>query len=435
MPPSIKPDDPLVAKARKLRAQNFTIRQIVAKIGKSHGWVCAACKGIGDSQRNKTRSVAEPDGPSFREDSEGNAILSLHTTNPIKTMDDAIAAAGVDTSVWYVDRWECSQWTVPMNVPRPKTGSIPIVTQQYRVRLYLRRILPRSIQDALALVFDRIRKHAPKYPRLPRRSGTGEPHLAVFGLFDAHFGKLAWKPETGNDYDLKIAEKLFRHAVEDLLVESRSRRVERVLLPLGNDFFHVDNRRNTTFHGTPQDVDSRYPKIFAAGKMAVIWAIELLAGLAPVDLIWVPGNHDPTMSYHLVETVASWFRSCPHVSVDVGPTQRKYYSYGTTLLGFTHGDVIKPESLPSLMASEKPAEWGASKCREWLIGHMHRSRTWVTKSGDTHHGTIVRVLRALTGTDAWHHEHGYVGAQQAAEVYFYGKTSGYVGHAIARARG
>jgi hypothetical protein len=65
---------------------------------------------------------------------------------------------------------------------------------------------------------------------------------------------------------------------------------------------------------------------------------------------------------------------------------------------------------------------------------MHRSRQWQTQGVDTHEGTVVRVVRSLSGTDSWHHRKGFVTTGAAAEVYWYSRTRGYSGHAVAHAR-
>lgn len=389
----------------------------------------------------------------IRESADGTAVATATTGEVVKTLEDAVRVAGVDLTVWYVDRWEASQWSTPLNVKqgqsareltnskgqsRQELGWEPsrlVQQQQYRVKLYLRRIVSRAVREALDALYDRMKAHAPRYPKPDRPAkATGEPYMAVFGLFDAHFGKLCWEPETASGYDLKLAEMLYRNAVTDLLAEASHRRIDRVLLPVGNDFFHMDNRRNTTFNGTPQDVDGRYAKVFEAGVAAVIWAVELLAGVAPVRVVWVPGNHDPTTSYHLCREVGAWFHRSDRVEADHGPRERKYERWGSNLIGLTHGDEIKPEDLPSQMLADVRAEMATADHCEWLIGHMHRAREWVAKSTDTHKGTTVRVLRSLAGTDAWHYRKGYVGASQAAEVFFYGRDRGYAGHAVVPAR-
>ena len=420
----------------------MTTPDLIARIRAAWAEPGSSCRKVAKSVRC-SRSTAlkyrpddgyRPDDDSpdrvLRENDDGTAVLALHTDRPVKTLEDALRVAEVDQKVWHVDRWECAQWTVPIG-----TKPTPITTQQYRVKVFLRRILSRSLQAATDAVFEKLARHAPKYPTPPKVANhPGEPFLCVLGLFDVHFGKLAWGRETGEDYDLKTAESVFRNAVEDMLAESAGRPVTEFLLPIGNDFYHIDNSRNTTHAGTPQDTDGRYAKVIESGELAVIWAVERLMVLGPVRVVWVPGNHDPTTSYHLARTVAAWFRRCDRVSVDCSPSPRKYHRYGTTLLGMTHGNEERHTSLPALMATERPAEWAAAKCREWLLGHQHRSRQFGTRPVDTHDGVTVRVLPSLAGTDAWHHRKGYVSARHAAEVYWYGRDRGYAGHAVVPAR-
>lgn len=412
------PLDPKALEAQRLRGLGWTIKKIGQYLKMSHGWVCTVCKiGQLNNRRGESGDVS---------------FVEFDIDRPIKTLEDACAAASVDLKVWYVESWECSAWTVGMNVKEGKTSKA-VQTQQYRVKMRLRRIMKRAIQEAIDLVFKRMKQHSPKY-QTPKIRQSGPETLAVVCLFDTHFGKLAWGLETNNDYDLKIAENVFRNAVIDMMSRVKDRKIAKFCLPLGNDFYHIDNKRNTTFMGTPQDTDSRYAKIFQVGKLAVIWAIEQMIRYAKVDVVWVPGNHDPTTSYHLAETVDSWFHRSKDVVVDASPPQRKYYPWNDTLLGFTHGDKIKHENLPNLMAQERPMEWAGTTCREWLVGHNHRTQKWVSKDTDTYQGTTVRTIQALTATDAWHFENGFIGARRAAEILFYEKNFGYSGNLIAQAR-
>ena len=410
------PLDPKVVEAKRLRGLGWTIEKIAKHLKMSHGWASKVCR------------LSEAPKFGTKED-EDSSIVEYDYHEPIKTLEDACARASVDLKTWYVERWECSHWTVGMNVK----GEGPVQKQQYRVKIFLKRIMKRAIQEAVAAVYTEMKQHSPKYEK-KRFKQAGVETLAVMCLFDAHFGKLAWKPEVGHDYDLRIAEGMFRNAVDDLMSRCEHRTISKFCMPVGNDFFHIDNKQNTTLRGTPQDTDGRYAKIFKAGKLAVIWAIERMMQYADVDVIWVPGNHDPTMSYHLAETIDSWFHKSGQVSVDVTPPTRKYYRWNDTLLGLTHGDTVKPEQLPNMMAVERPIDWSETKCREWLLGHRHRSQQWTTKGTDSHTGTIVRTIQALTATDAWHYENGYVNSQRAAEVLFYEKDFGYAGNLIAQAR-
>jgi hypothetical protein len=108
--------------------------------------------------------------------------------------------------------------------------------------------------------------------------------MAEVSINDAHFGKLAWSRETGNDYDLKIAERPSTSARWTNCSSTSPRATwHSGCYPVGNDFFHIDNATNSTTAGTPQDVDGRLTKIYTTGKMAVIRAIDRMLGTGPVQ--------------------------------------------------------------------------------------------------------------------------------------------------------
>lgn len=408
-----------------------------------HGWAIVN-RIVNEGPPTELAESAETMGgtgfsePNYTESGD-KASVEIESSVRIRTLEDAIAYAEVDTKIWRVSKWSCTSWETGMKLrvfgSAGKVASeTPHRTHQWRVKLDLERILSRSVQEATDAIFEAMKGHEPKWPTLPSRRTPARPHLCVFDLFDAHFGKMAWSPESGENYDLKIAEQLYRNAVVDLLNESAGYDIEHFLLPFGNDFLHIDGAKNETTAGTPQDVDGRFAKIYETGERAVIWAIEQLAAIAPVSVILVPGNHDRNVSYCLARTIAAWFRQADHVIVDSRPIPRKKFVYGKTLLGFTHGNEEKHASLPAIMATEWPADWAASECREFHLGHFHRSRKMVATPVDTHDGVVVRTLMSLSGSDAWHHRKGYVGSLKAAEALIYRKDSGFVANFVAKAR-
>ena len=349
----------------------------------------------------------------------------------VRTLDEAVAAAGVDLKVWKVSKWECTAWQVGMKLGR-KGSEEPHVEQLYRVHLKLERRLPKPVQDAADEVYRRLSKCAPKYPS-PPRAPVKDPHCLVLDLHDAHFGKLSWAAETGQNSDLRLSEQVWKNAVSDLLRFTRGYEFDNVVVPVGSDFLHVDNLDRSTTNGTPQDADGRTYKIIATAELAFVWMVEQLLGFKQVSLFYLPGNHDRLLSYCLARTVQAHFRHCKNVSVDVSPTSRKYVRYHDVLLGFAHGDVEKKGSLPGLMAVERPRDWGESKYREVHTGHYHKPMKHEFRSLDTYNGVPVRTLSSLSAVDAWHYREGYVGTRRAAEAYIYSHR-GYVGHFVAEAR-
>jgi len=372
-------------------------------------------------------------------------LIAVHSqSRTVRTVEAALKEAKVDLRIWEVDRYVVNKWDgYTKNIDKDlvytqgkATGHTtqvpnPVTVELWQVKVWLRRKVKKEVQDGLEMLMETMAKHSPKYPKHPIIKGVQNPHLLEVSVFDSHFGKLAWGAETGVDYDLKIAERLYHDAVVELASKARGFPIERILFPLGQDFFHIDNPANTTVNGTQLETDSRYPKIFHAGVVSCVKALDYLSAIAPVDVLWVPGNHDRTTSYHLAFALQTWYRLNDRVSVDVSPSPRKYKSYGKCLIGFTHGDEEKHSSLQSIMASERPKEFGDAVCREWHIGHTHTSKRFEYNAEDTTGNVTVRVLPSISGTDAWHHRKGYVGGKRAAVAYLWSKDQGYSGHFLA----
>ncbi len=370
---------------------------------------------------------------------QGEATLEYRTPEIVRTEADAIRVGKVDLMRWRVKRWTLKTYQVATkNKLADKTHETK-VTQLYAVRLDLESILPKPYLDASEALWKRLEERSPNFDQEPQVVSVDASLLCEFDLFDMHFGKLCWAKESRDNYDLRITERVYLTAVDDLIAKLRGQPVARFVLPIGNDLFHVDNLMHATTGGTPMgDADCRYSKMIEIGESAVLASIDRLQAIAPVDVIYVAGNHDRLASYHLCRTASAWFRNCERVAVDLSPAVRKYRRYGCNLFGYTHGDRVTGDagirSLPALMAVESPQDWGATTCREWKLGHRHTSRRFETRSSDEFQGVQVRWLSSLSGTDAWHFENGFVGNRRAAEAYLYDLSQGYSGHFVAHAR-
>lgn len=360
---------------------------------------------------------------------DGDIQVITAKSKTIRTLAGALKSAKVDLKIWDVERHTINKWDVTAKLKNSKLA----VAENWQVKIWLKRKLPKPITDALDELYKRQKNWKP-FVCKKRPSITKGRHMLELDLFDAHFGKLAWGLETGTDYDLKSSKLVYGHAADDLMQRASGYNIERILIPVGNDFFHVNNWLNTTAKGTQQDVDTRFQKIFEVGCEALIRLIEQCLQHAPVDLLWVPGNHDPETSWYLIKYLDAWYRNITDVRVNKEPEWRKYVGYGVNLLGFTHGNEEPERDLPTLMATERPEMWAASTYREWHLGHYHKKKETKYNAGDTYGGVGVRVIPSLSGTDAWHYRKGYVKGIRAAEAYLWSHDDGYVGHFNANVR-
>lgn len=369
----------------------------------------------------------------FNQTSQNHATLELESLT-ITTLEQALEVAKVDLTQWKVDRYTIGSWQVTLKI-RSETEKIdskgnyiyidkPKTVTMYKIQIWLRKLNNMEWVEAIRRLIDDI----PKLKTPLKKFSNDSDYLLEIALMDVHFGMLAWGKETGTDYDLDIAEEVFLHAVQDLLIKSQGYKPKRILFPFGNDFLHIDDPTNLTPQNrNPLDVDSRLIKIYEKAKKSVVKAINYCRAVAPVDVLWVPGNHDPNVSYYMCDVIDHIFENDKDVTVNKSPRSRKYYQWGESLIVFTHGVEEPMRDLPSIVATEEPQLWGNTKYREIHIGHKHKKMQMHWVNVDTMPGTVVRMIPSIAGTDAWHYKKGYIKSYHAAESYLWDTTHGMIG--------
>lgn len=254
-------------------------------------------------------------------------------------------------------------------------------------------------------------------PTIPLRPKVKSNLMLEVPIVDLHLAKLAWEPETGENYDSKIAEKRFMEVVYDVVERSKGIEFEQIIFPIGSDYFNYDTIYGETTKGTAQSNDSRWQKMYLKGNELLIKAIDILKVLAPVKAFQVPGNHDFQTSFYAIVNLASYFRNDDDVIVDTNPKTRKYIEFGKNLIGYTHGDKEKKRIFGNMQVEASEA-WGRTLYREWHTGHLHSEQV------KEEHGVKVRSLSSVTATDSWHSESGYVGAIATNQSFVWDKQRG-----------
>jgi len=392
----------------------------------------------GVSAPNKPRDLPKGNKESFNQKNDNEAEYEWigshnYPRDHVRTLPQLLAATQVDLDLWkvtshIVNKWDVTSW---------KRG-FPETVQNWQVKARLERDIKVVRERAIGELFHNMVQdyEPPVYDWTPERPVKKEKNLLEISIFDLHIGKLAWGGETFENYDVKIARKRFLGSIEKLMQNASGFNYERILFPVGNDFFNSDTMENTTTKGTPQDEDLRWQKTFDVGVRLLVDAINLLkqSGV-PVDVKVIPGNHDFERSYYMGSYLNAWFKDDPTVCIDNHASPRKYYRYGNLLLGLTHGSEEKEASLPLLMATdiESKPHWTDTKFHEWHLGHIHRKRTVqydINKSRLLNEdlGVTIRYLSSLTGTEEWHHKKGYVGSTKAADGFVWNHEFGLVAH-------
>lgn len=345
-------------------------------------------------------SVAQIALPSLTKSTSADKMTAEYKTHEVQEIGDVVKLCKVDENVWRVRSFAVSQNRAGAFVWRTS-----FERNKHMSALFIEEL--KADLKSLTLPPPKVRAAAVKGGR-----------LLEIAAFDLHLGKLGWKPEAGGDYDIKIAREVFFAALNELLDKAkRQSPISRILFPVGNDYLTIDSDSNETTAGTPQDVDSRFAKIYREGRKILVEAIEYLRQTAPVDVIVIPGNHDNVSMFHLGDALECWFHAHKDVTINNEPISRKYYQFGKVMLGFCHGHQEKHDKLPNLAAVEEPAMWAATIYREWHCGHLHH------ESVKEHMGTNVRILPSLSGRDRYHHDHGYVGAKRIAQGFLFSEEN------------
>ena len=220
-------------------------------------------------------------------------------------------------------------------------------------------------------------------------------------LADMHLGARHYKE---NSSDL---EEIFDRVMKDIFYRIKNDKqgfTKILLVPLG-DIFHFDNRKQqTTRHQQVVDGNGMNPlEMFDKATEMFIGIIDELLSYAPVEILFIPGNHDGLSLYHLIASLSAYYRNVHNFSADLSHENRKWRLVGENLIGLSHGEMPKKNRIHWL-AVEASREWGKSKYREVHDGHLHHEE--VIENG----GVKTRRLPALAITDYWHYEMGYTGA-------------------------
>lgn len=258
-----------------------------------------------------------------------------------------------------------------------------------------------ELEKRLADFVDGLREDVPTADKVVEPEGTDDDILVGYPVGDHHVGLLTWHKDSGGNYDLKIAERSLVSSV-DYLVSSAPNATNCLIGFLG-DFLHYDSLvAETPTSKNKLDADGRPSKMIHIAAKIMRYTIERAAQKHKnVHVIVEAGNHDPYSSQFLREFMSIIYEDNDRITIDTRSKRYHYYMFGSNMFGTHHGDKVKFQDLPGLMAEDKPVEWGQTKHRYWWTGHIHHERS-------QEFGSVkVESFRVLPPNDAWHHESGY----------------------------
>jgi hypothetical protein len=261
--------------------------------------------------------------------------------------------------------------------------------------------------------------------QLPRIEPTVAPEqknddlLNCFVITDFHLGALSWNEETGQDWDIEIAERTIMRWFEQAI--SQAPNASTAVFAQLSDFLHADGIEALTPASKHLlDVDTRFAKVVRYAIRILRRCVEmLLSKHQHVHIVMADANHDPVSQIWLREWFATIYENEPRVTVDRSPSPYNAYEFGKTALFFHHGHKRKVANVSEVFAAQFREMFGRTKYAYAHMGHLH--------SVDIKENNlmIVEQHRTLTAPDAYAARGGWISGRDA-QVITYHKAFGEV---------
>lgn len=329
-----------------------------------------------------------------------------------KTVEDHARALGLDLDKWEIFATKENFWG---NAQDP----------HYQTK-FSRRIKRSWIAREVAKAIKEELRDFEFVPKLKKYPALSEKNALEISLLDPHTGDMSY--EYPNPYSSLTR---YKETFLEFLALHSVFPVSEISIPLGHDFFNVDNIQLTTSKGTRQDEMPLRYNTYAKSVQVLIQLLLEAREIAPVKVYMIPGNHDREVNFFLGHTLRLFFEKYPEVTIYDGYDAKsdsyqfepyKFYRYGCNLLGYTHGDEIPKTRLPVLMATESGSLWVDAEHREWHLGHLHHLTTQNFVTMDEKNGIRLRWLPSMIMRSNWSKLKGYAAmAEGLAMLWNYGE--------------
>jgi hypothetical protein len=266
------------------------------------------------------------------------------------------------------------------------------------------------MEEASKAMSEVLPREAPVSP--PERI-TEERLCNLYVLTDAHIGGLSWAKETGEDWDLKIAEETLCDCYRRLIDQSPPAR--QCLLAEIGDFLHFDSLEpiTPTAHNI-LDSDGRFSKVVQTAIRVLRKIVAMtLEKHDQVTLIISSGNHDLSGGIWLRSMFSALLENEPRITVDNGEGPYYAHQFGNNMIAFAHGHLKKLDHLPLYFAAAFPNLWGSTTYRYAHTGHLHSVHE------KEFSGITVMQHTTLKAKDAYEHGHGWLSNRGVTSITYH----------------
>lgn len=278
-----------------------------------------------------------------------------------------------------------------------------------------------KLQQMMKEAVEALKEDVPRLAAIPAPVGAISDHLLnCYVITDYHMGMLSWDEETGENWDLAIAEDLVIRWFEQAVALSPN--AETAVFAQMSDFLHFDGMDAVTPASKHLlDVDTRFAKLVRAAIRVLRRIIDMLLNKhLNVHIIMADANHDPVSQIWLREWFAVLYENEPRVMIDQSPNPYNAYEFGKVMLGFHHGHKRKVTNVTEVFAAQFREMFGRTKYAYVHTGHLHHIDV---KENNL---MIVEQHRTLAPGDAYSARGGWLSGRDAKVITYdnrYGEVS------------
>lgn len=242
---------------------------------------------------------------------------------------------------------------------------------------------------------------------------TNDKLCNQYTLTDFHLGMMSWAEETGDDWDLKIAENTLVKFFEVAIKQSPN--AEQCIFAQIGDFLHFDGLLPVTPTSKHVlDSDTRFTKLVRVAIRVLRRVIQaLLIKYKKVTLIMAEGNHDTASSVWLREVMYSFYKDEPRLFIDTNPDPYYCITFGKNCLFYHHGHIRRIKNIDSTFVGKFKKEFGSSEFVYAHTGHLHHEVKIESNL------MIVEQHRTLASKDAHASRGGYLSGRDSKVITYH----------------